>query len=288
MTSRKSLRRISEKLRQILDTGSEERIMLFTGDPELMELIAQINRLLDDRQNLKINFYRSENASRKMLANISHDIRTPMTVLLGYLEIMRTTGNVSLEMLKKAEQKAQSIMDLISRFFLLARLESKDLVPELSALDACEICRECVLDFYEVLIEHDFQVHIRIPEIPVLVLGNQDALRRILSNLISNAVRYGAGGHYLECALTEEERTVSICVTDHGPGIDRISAEHIFDRLYTMEDARSRNFQGSGLGLAIAKNLARQLGGDLTLESVPSVQTSFTLRLKRISRERNL
>lgn len=277
----KTLKQMSEKLKKISDTGSGERLLLFTEDPQFQELAAQINRLLEDRQNLKADQRRLEQSSRRMLANISHDIKTPMTVLLGYLEIMQTSGQASEEMLRKAEQKARDVMDLIQKFFTLARLESGDLVQEQFRIDVCEICRECILDDYELLTGQDFQVEIRIPETPVWILGNQEALRRILANLISNAVRYGADGHYLGFSLSAEETSVSLQVTDHGKGIDPVSIEHIFDRMYTADDARSQNIQGSGLGLAIAKNLALQLGGDLTCQSTPSVQTTFTLRFPR-------
>ena len=121
--------------------------------------------------------------------------------------------------------------------------------------------------------------HLDIPEHPVWLRGNQEALQRILSNLISNAVRYGADGHYLCLSLREDGHNVYIEVTDKGKGIDKAFAGQIFDRLFTLEDSRNRQIQGNGLGLAIAKNLALQLGGDLTLSSVPFEKTSFTLKL---------
>ena len=154
---------------------------------------------------------------------------------------------------------------------------------ELSRIDACELCRGSVLDFYEILTGHDFQVDIRLPEGAVWVQGNKEALGRILSNLISNVIRYGADGKYLAVALRADEKTVCIDVTDRGKGIEHSFADRVFDRLFTMEDSRSRSIQGNGLGLTIAKNLARQMGGDLTLDSIPRVSTTFTVALNRWS-----
>ena len=276
------LRKISMKLNEIIDTDSDERIMVFTENKELIELAAQINHLLENHLKVKVDYRRSEIASKKMLANISHDIKTPMTVILGYLEIMQLNGSTS-EMLKKTEQKAQSVMELINQFFTLAKLEAGDTDMELSRIEACEICRESILDFYEILTNSDFQVEIDVPENPVYVQGNKEALQRILFNLISNVIRYGADGKYLGMFLRADGNAAYIDVTDKGKGIDKPFADSVFDRLFTMEDSRNRNIQGNGLGLTIAKNLASQLGGTIILNSIPNVKTTFTVKLKKIS-----
>ena len=276
------LRSIHEKLREIADTDSDERIMVFTDNQELRELAAQINRLLEERLKIRADYRRSEMTSRKMLSNISHDMKTPMTVVLGYLEIMRLGGEASPEMLKKTEQKAQGVMELINQFFTLAKIEAGDMDLKLSRIDLCEICRESILDFYEILSNAEFQVEIRLPEQPVWVQGDPEALQRVLFNLVSNGVRYGSDGKYLGVCLRTDEKNAYVDVVDRGQGIEEFYAEHVFDRLFTMEDSRSRSIQGNGLGLTIARNLARQMGGDLTLESTPHVKTTFTVSLKRM------
>lgn len=282
---REKLREISGKLKEINDTGSDEKVFAFTDDPELMELMAQINRLLEEHMKSKADYRRSEMASKKMLSNISHDIKTPMTVILGYLEILRMNGGDSDEMLEKAERKAKDVMELIDQFFTLAKLESGDMTLETACIDLCEVCRESILDFYELLTKEDFEVNIELPEEPVYVLGSREAVGRILSNLISNVIRYGAEGKYIGMSLQTDENSIFLAVTDKGKGIDKAFAESVFERLFTMEDSRNRNIQGNGLGLAIARNLAIQLGGTLTLDSVPYEKTTFTLKL---SKERNL
>lgn len=275
------LREIGGKLREIAETGSDEQIMVFTGDRELMELAAQINAVLEELRRVKADHLRVEASSRKMLSNISHDIKTPMTVILGYLEIMRLNGEASPEMLEKAERKARDVVELVNQFFDLAKLESGDMDLEISRIDACEVCRESVLDFYEILTRDGFRVELGLPEGPVCAWGNREALSRIVGNLISNAVRYGGDGKYLGLALREAGDHVAVTVTDHGKGVEKAFADRIFDRLFTLEDSRSRKIQGNGLGLTIARQLARQLGGDLTVESEPGVRTVFTLTLRK-------
>lgn len=279
----KKIQKISEKLKEITDTNSSERVMVFTENKELMELAAQINRLLENHLKVKADYCRSEIASKKMLSNISHDIKTPMTVILGYLEIMRINGTSTDEMLGKIEQKAENVMELINQFFTLAKLESGDMDIELSRIDVCEVCRESILDFYGILTNKIFQVDIDIPETSVYVHGNKEAIQRILFNLISNVIRYGADGKYLGISLRTDKNAVFIDVIDKGKGIDKNFTASVFDRLFTMEDSRNRNIQGNGLGLTISKNLALQLGGDIILDSTPNIKTVFSVKLKKMS-----
>lgn len=277
------LKKISQKLEEIQDTDSDENAMVFTDNKVLMDLAAQINRLLENQRKVKVDYRRSEISSKKMLSNISHDIKTPMTVILGYLEIMRLNSSGENEMLLKVEQKAQRVMELINQFFTLAKLEAGDTQITISKIDVCEACRENVLDFYELLTQKEFQVDVDIPEEAVFVRGNKDALQRILFNLISNVVRYGSDGKYMGMFLRSDEKYIYIDVVDKGKGIERAFAQNVFERLFTMEDSRNRKIQGNGLGLTIAQNLAHQLGGEITLESEPNVKTTFTVKLRKFS-----
>lgn len=274
------LKKISRELSDIIENDSDEKIMVFTDNRTLMDLCEQINRLLLDRQKIKSNFRKQEISSKKMLSNISHDIKTPLTVILGYLEIMRI-NHADDEALQKVEVKAGQVMNLINQFFTLAKLEAGDMNIEISKININELCRENILSFYDILQRKDFVVDISIPESDVFVQGEKGAIDRILSNLISNAVRYGSDGKYIGFTLRESEIHVYIDVIDKGKGIEKEFALNVFERLYTMEDSRNRKIQGNGLGLTIAKNLAKQLGGDIFLDSEPNVKTTFTVKLKK-------
>ncbi len=276
------IKRIDHKLEEISETDSDEKIMIFTDDPVLMGLGGQINRLLLERQKIKASFKRKEISSKKMLANISHDIKTPLTVISGYLEILRLNDPDD-EMLKKVEAKTKQVMDLIDQFFTLAKIESGDTDIELCKIDINEVCRENVLEFYDILMQKEFEVDLYIPETPIFVQGDKDALQRILYNLLSNVIRYGIDGKYLGVILRQDKNSVYIDVVDKGKGIGQEFISNVFDRAYTMEDSRNKEIQGNGLGLTIAKNLAERLGGDISLSSTPNVQTTFTVRLKKIT-----
>lgn len=276
------IKRIDHKLEEISETDSDEKIMIFTDDPVLMGLGGQINRLLLERQKIKASFKRKEISSKKMLANISHDIKTPLTVISGYLEILRLNDPDD-EMLKKVEAKTKQVMDLIDQFFTLAKIESGDTDINLCKININEVCRENVLEFYDILLQKEFEVDLYIPETPIFVQGDKDALQRILYNLLSNVIRYGIDGKYLGVILRQDKNSVYIDVVDKGKGIGQEFISNVFDRAYTMEDSRNKEIQGNGLGLTIAKNLAERLGGDISLSSTPNVQTTFTVRLKKIT-----
>ncbi|WLD29390.1 Sensor histidine kinase RcsC [Clostridioides difficile] len=279
----KKLREISNSLIDILDTNNEKKVMIFTDNKVLIDLVSQINRLLEDCQKIRVDFRRSEISSKKMLSNISHDIKTPMTVILGYLEIIQLNTHEENKMLTKVEQKAQKVMDLINQFFTLAKLEAGDTDIELLKVNINECCRENILDFYDLLTQKNFQVAIEIPEEIIFVQGNKDSLQRILFNLISNAIKYGSDGKYLGIFIHSDKKYVYIDVTDKGKGIEKAFAKTVFERLFTMEDSRNRDIQGNGLGLTIAKNLAIQLGGDIILDSEPNIRTTFTVKLRKLS-----
>lgn len=274
---------ISSKLKEILDNGSDEKVTVFTDDKALIDLAAQMNRMLEDRQKVKVEYRRAEIAYKKMLSNISHDIKTPMTVILGYLEIMRLNGIQDNEMMQKVESTARRVMELITQFFTLAKLEAGDTDIPLGRININEACRENLLAFYEILSQKDFQVEVDIPDQVLYANANRDALQRILFNLISNAIRYGGDGKYLGVFLRADQAHIYIDIIDKGRGIKKEFAASVFNRLFTMEDSRNSDMQGNGLGLTIAKNLAVQLDGDITLNSQPYKKTVFTITLKKMA-----
>ena len=176
---RQSLEEMTAVLGRVLDGESGEQVMVFTQDQALTGLIAQINRLLEERQRRRAEYRRTEQAVRRMLANISHDIRTPMTVVLGYLEIMRLRKECREELLEKVEARAGEVMELMDRFFTLAKLEAGDMELERSRVDVGEVCRETVLDFYQILTRQEIRVEAEIPEGAVWGCCDREALRRI-------------------------------------------------------------------------------------------------------------
>ena len=277
----KKIYHIANDLRRILDDGTDEKVMFFTDDKALIALNTQINRILDEQQKTKAEYCASQLSEKRMLSNISHDIRTPMTVIQGYVEMLLINDKTDMEVIRKVDTKVKQVTNMIEEFFTLTKLESGDYIVDFSRVHCNEICKSCIIGFYDILSEKGFDVDIDIPEQDIFAYADKVAVERVLNNLISNAVRYGYEGNFLQIKLYETGNYVFIDVMDKGKGIDHIISKCVFDRLYTVDDSRNKLVQGNGLGLTIAKQLSQKMGGDLTLESTPYVKTVFTLKLKK-------
>lgn len=281
------LKYIQNKLNMIIKENNEQKLLVVTDDIEIKELLIAINNLLEFTQKVLADYRKKEISMSKMLSNISHDLKTPLTVVLGYIETIKLDENISSEerevLLSKVHNKTIEVIELINKFFDLAKLESGDKEIQLTRININEMCRKNILEFYDNLTTKGFQVDIQIPEAPVYALGNLEALDRIMNNLFSNAIKYGSDGNYLGINLSFDHEFVYVEIIDKGKGIDESNIEKVFERMYTLEDSRNKFYQGSGLGLTITKRLVNKLRGEIILKSKPYVKTSFTVKLKRIN-----
>lgn len=263
--SSKNLRYTYEKLESIVNEKTGETLLVMTDDLELQKLLVAINQLLDAKQKTNADHAKVEISMRKMLSNISHDLKTPLTVILGYTEMLNKDKTINKEeqqiLLEKVHTKTLEVMELIHKFFDLAKLESGDKAIEMTKVNMNEVCREKILSFYDLVTTKGFQVHIDIPERNIYALGNVEVLGRVLNNLISNAITYGDDGKALGMTLRDDDTGVYIDVWDKGKGIDESHIDKVFERMYTLEDSRNRLYQGSGLGLTITKRLVEAMDG---------------------------
>ncbi|MFJ7850372.1 sensor histidine kinase [Peribacillus sp. NPDC097224] len=283
----KNLRYIYTKLEAILEKQTGEKLLVVTDDKELQKLLVAINHILVANQIKNAEHAKVEMSMRKMLSNVSHDLKTPLTVVLGYVEILHTEPTMEEDerqaLLKKLHVKTLEVTELIHKFFDLAKLESGDQEIELTRINMNEVCQNNILSFYDLLTSKGFSVQIDIPKENLYALGNVDVLSRVLNNLISNAITYGEDGKTLGMTLRGDEQVVCIDIWDKGKGISHSHIDKVFERMYTLEDSRNHLYQGSGLGLTITKRLVEALGGEIHLSSVPFEKTVFTIILKRMT-----
>jgi len=282
-----NLKYIHEKLNSIIKNNTSEKLLIFTDDEELIHILIEINNILDHNQKILADYLKAEITMKKMLSNISHDLKTPLTVVLGYIETIKLDTNISSEerevLLLKVENKTKEVVELVNKFFDLAKLESGDTDIPLTRINMNEVCRKNILAFYDILTYKGFEVIIDIPENNIYCLGNEEALHRIINNLISNAIKYGNEGMVLGLSLRSDDDYVYVEVWDKGKGISETHKDSVFERMYTLEDSRNKRYQGSGLGLTITKRLVEKLNGEIILESKPYEKTLFTIKLKRIT-----
>lgn len=270
---------LTQKMKEICEHELENRIRIVTSDPYIQKLAVSCNLVLDENAKHAREYRQSQESMKKMLANVSHDLKTPLTVVLGYLEMMKEKK--SSDHMDTIHEKVKDVLRMMNEFFDLAKLESKDKTYPLEWVEVTEIGRQAVLSHYETLLKKQIEVQITIPETQIKIKSNQEAIARILHNLISNAIRYGMDGKYFGFTIKEEEEEVVFQVIDRGKGIEKQYQEKVFERLYTLEDSRSMNYQGSGLGLTITKALAQAIHGFITLESEPYVCTIFSLHVRK-------
>lgn len=276
---------IGQKIQATVEEKKDDYILLYTSDSSIQKLLVQVNRLLEHSQQSRADYQKIDRSMKQMLSNISHDLRTPLTVVLGYVETIQdetlphTKRN---SLLKTIHVKTAEVIELMQRFFELVKFDAGDNELNVSKLNINEVCRQNILNFYELLTEKSFDVSIHIPEEPLYILGNEDAMNRILNNLIFNAIQHGADGKAVELRVKATDELIFIEVTDHGQGITELHKNHVFERMYTMEDSRNKQYQGSGLGLTITKRLVEQMRGNISLESIPYERTTFTVEFKRM------
>ncbi|MFP7476940.1 sensor histidine kinase [Terribacillus saccharophilus] len=275
------LQYMTKKLKAITEKDSAERLLLVTNEQELRDLLNEINSLLDYHQESMADLARLRISTNRMLSNVSHDLKTPLTVISGYIETIQHDKQFSAEerelLLAKVQVKVMEVAGLINTFFDLAKLESEDWQLEMGRIQLNEVCRKTILGYYDTLTSKGFAVHIDLPEESVHIEADSAALTRILENLLSNSIRYGKDGKTVGMALRQDKENVYIEVWDKGRGIQESDKDRIFERLYTADDARTSAAQGSGLGLVIAKRLTEQMQGQIHFTSIPNVKTTFTL-----------
>ncbi|RNB92835.1 sensor histidine kinase [Brevibacillus fluminis] len=281
-----NLEQIHNKLHEIIADGTSEKLLVFTDDRALIPVLIEINHLLEHNQQKAANFLKMEQSIRKMISNISHDLKTPLTVVLGYIETINLDPDMHVEerkvLLSKVHDKANEVLELIRQFFDLARLESGDKPIPLSSIHMNDICGKNMLAFYDTLTVKGFEVVIEIPDKLLLAWGNMEALDRVLNNLIANAIFHGGEGMEVGLTLRGDDEFVYVDVWDRGKGIDAVHQDRVFERMYTLEDSRNKSYQGSGLGLTITKRLVEAQGGTIHIQSKPYDKTMFTVKLKRI------
>ena len=273
---------ISNRL-ETLSITSENGFVLLPPDCTCMKKLgAVLNTLLQDFYTSKAEFEQTQKAMAQFLTNISHDIRTPLTVLKGNSEMLAAKAD-ELSVLEnihamavKIDRKADDLITTINDYFTMSKIASGDLPLKLQKENISRLCHDTILDYYDLLEKQQFEVDIQIPDTPIFAYTDRDALQRILKNLIDNAIRHGSDGQYLSLRLNAVKEKSVVEIEDHGKGMSPQQQKQIFTRNYTTAPKSS----GSGLGLAISKHLASQIGAELRVQSIPNEQTVFSIIMK--------
>jgi signal transduction histidine kinase len=260
---RSALGKARKELEEIRKDPEANRTLKCIGpDVKLEALLADMNRCLRDMQRERIDFHRREEAFCREIENISHDLRTPLTAILGYVDLMdrKLLPEEDRDYLEVVFRKAKALEKLTEDFYALTRLEAGEYQWEPVRLDVNRMLNEKALDYYPAFEQADVEVLLFTREEPVWVLADESATERIFNNLLHNMTKYTKG--LAEISLRKEEKQAVIEFVNDAADLQDEDASRIFERFY-MADA-SRSGHSSGLGLPIARSLARQMGGDLS------------------------
>lgn len=280
-----ALRDICRDLTEIRQDLSRNQILhLPLPDRDLENLTESLNAALAEIRQERLSYEKREAEFQQLIENISHDLRTPLTVILGYLKWMRRAEEIPSpdsphrkntlhrteenqpQTLDIIERNARSMEKLVSQFYAFSRLHARDYAPKLQDTDVCRILRESLADHYQLLEDARLELCARLPERPVTVRGSGEALERIFSNLLQNAARYALSR--LDVCLEETEgQPLRITFQNDTEQLRPEDIPHLFDRFYKSDASRRQG--GSGLGLTVAKSLAEAMNGTLTAELVP-------------------
>ncbi|GGH23784.1 two-component sensor histidine kinase [Paenibacillus segetis] len=279
--------KVAASLRQTREGSRNVRIRSHSRDRSFQRLTSEINGLLDQFQLTEMEFHKSESARKKLITNISHDLRTPLTSVLGYLEVLRKDTSISeVEREQYTEiiwQKSNRLYELTESFFQLAKLDDDEVGLRRSEINLSAMIKEIWLSYIPQIEDAGTKGEVCFPDNDLIVSTDRISVERILGNLLSNSLKYGAAGGVIGLTLSQREDEVLIEIWDKGPGISEDHLLHIFDRLYTVDSSRNGPVKGSGLGLAIAMELATKQGGKLWGTSLPNVRTSFFFTLPKSS-----
>lgn len=281
----REVKRINKQVSRVVSGNLNTRILL-REDGLIAELTCNFNKVIETLQKTRENQITLEESRRKLMANISHDIRTPLTSIIGYVDALRdgvaTSEEERLEYLEIISVKSKNLKQLIDEIFYVAKLDSDDIEMNFQVQDISEIIRECIIEFLPEINKKEIELEVNMPENKALVYGDKLSITRIFNNIIKNAIQYGDEGKVLGIDLILNKRNYEVSIWDKGAGIDEEHLPYIFDRLYIKDKARKKMLGSSGLGLAIVKKLLEKHGGKIWVESKPYKKTVFTFIIPKL------
>lgn len=267
---------IQEAVTDIKD-GNLNRKILTKENDMTKQICYDLNTITTDMQATLINQRQSEKAYKRLMTSLSHDVKTPLTSLVGYLEAIEkniVTGKEKDEYIQVAISKAHSLKNFTERLFEWVKLDAREQLFHFEVYDINELSRSIVADWIIVIENNNFDYEINIPETQCLVRIDANSYTRILNNLFQNVIAHSKGTKLI-FDLYEDEKQVTIKVSDNGIGIPSDEQSHIFERMYRGD--KSRMTTGAGLGLSITKELVAVHNGTIDVKSVLKNHTTFTI-----------
>lgn len=276
------IERISEAVTNIADGDLNTQVEV-RGDDEFSAMAASLNRMEAELRELMEKERESERTKNELITNVAHDLRTPLTSILGYLDLLSRGITTDPDTQKKyidiAYTKARRLEKLIEDLFGFTKMTYGKLAMKIGPVDIVKLLGQLLEEFYPSFAGHDLTYEL-FSNVPAkTITADANLLARLFDNLINNAIKYGSEGKKVLVRIDAGEETVTVSVTNYGYVIPKEELPLLFHKFYRVEQSRSSNTGGTGLGLAISKSIVEMHGGTISVDSGPD-GTVFTVVLK--------
>lgn len=253
---------------QIKDSKGEYiNVHTKTTDGDVEELVVDVNYLYDESQKVKAKNKSIEEEIRRSIANMAHDLRTPLTSITGYIQLLKSndiTEEEKNDYLEIVEKRTVRLQNLISSFYDLSRLHSNEYNFNLKKVNVSTILCDNIALYYNDFISKNIEPIIEIDESISFIISDEEAVNRVFSNLIGNMLKHGQDK--MKISLREKEGYILSEFSNAAPNLDNSQVKKLFDRFYTEE--KSRTSQNTGLGLYITKTFVEGLGNEINGEVI--------------------
>ena len=263
------IRRQIIRLRQYVETLQEGDTSITVPvefqTPEVGKLVGEINLLVDKYRSIVSELRRKDETIKETITNLAHDVRTPLTSIEGYAKILKNSGNLSEKDLAAVDtilERSDTLKRLLNQLFDFARLESDSFEYHESIIDLNAILRNTAVSFYSNFEAKGEEPDIQIAEEEFKVMGDPDAVTRVFSNIIFNALVHGKTNYSI--ASWKEPEAYAFCFRNDAGDIAPEDLDRLFDRFFTTDKSRSK--KTTGLGLAIAKKIVTHMDGEIKAE----------------------
>lgn len=278
---RSSLKDIEETLADV-QSGNENRKILVKPHDVMAPLVYRLNEIVYDYEDKLLSLKKTEETSKQLMTSLSHDVRTPLTTLIGYLDAIHSgivIGQELEEYIEIAQRKAYNLKDYIDVLFDWFRLNSDEFTLSMESVEIAELSRNILKDWIPIFLEKKLDFEIDIPEKQLMVSIDPDGYSRVVNNLVQNVIAHSQACQ-IKISMIEDSKMILLRVEDNGVGIPRENLQHIFERLYKCDKVCPE--KGSGLGLSIVSQMVKRMGGQISVESDIGKYTIFKVSLPLI------
>jgi two-component system phosphate regulon sensor histidine kinase PhoR len=263
--------------------GTTQRVLGVQATPMPGDPCPGVVLVLHDETELR----RLESLRQDFVANVSHELKTPLSSIKAYAETL-AQGAINdpennLRFVARIEEQADRLHQLILDLLRLARIESGEQTFDIGAVSVADVVGACLADHRDAAEAKSIQVNCEQADLAILARADEEGLRQILDNLVDNAIKYTSNGGTVTVRVSRERRSVHLEVQDTGIGIPPQLQPRVFERFFRVDKARSRELGGTGLGLSIVKHLAQSFGGSVSVQSERGKGSTFTVELPAVS-----